>query len=116
MASILSRPQCVHSSYMANAIVSDGLVMKAAKTSASMVLTKFSWNILASVSNKTAENLYVLVLYSQCLHQTTIINSLWPNDAIWWQVGFLIGSGNGLLNNGTKSFPQLMPYAVTRPN
>ena len=30
------------------------------------------------------------------------INSLWPSDAIWWQIWINVGPGNGLLPDGTK--------------
>ena len=30
------------------------------------------------------------------------INSLWPSDAIWWQILVSIDSGNGLLPDKTK--------------
>ena len=37
-----------------------------------------------------------------------IINSLWPSDAILWQIWVNIGSGNGLLPDGTKPLPEPM--------
>ena len=36
------------------------------------------------------------------------INSVWPSDTIWWQVWVSIGSGNGLLPDGTKPLPEPM--------
>ena len=37
------------------------------------------------------------------------INSLWPSDAIWRQeIWVTIGSGNGLLPDGTKPSPEPM--------
>ena len=33
-------------------------------------------------------------------------NSLAPGDAIWWQIWVNIGSGNGLLPDGTKPLPE----------
>ena len=35
-------------------------------------------------------------------------NSLWPNDTIWEQIWVNIGSGNGLLPDGTKPLPEPM--------
>ena len=35
-------------------------------------------------------------------------NSLWPSDAIWRQILVNIGSGNGLLPDGTKPLPEPM--------
>ena len=36
------------------------------------------------------------------------LNSLWPSDAIWWQIWVKLGSGNGLLPDGTKPLPEPM--------
>ena len=36
------------------------------------------------------------------------VNSLRPSDAIWWQIWVNIGSGNGLLPDGTKPLPEPM--------
>ena len=38
----------------------------------------------------------------------TWINAVWPSDAIWRHIWVNIGSGNGLLPNGTKSLPEPM--------
>ena len=39
---------------------------------------------------------------------TKTFNSLWPSDAIWWQIWVNIGSCNGLLPDGTKPLPEPM--------
>ena len=36
------------------------------------------------------------------------INLLWPSNAIWWQIWINIGSGDGLLPDGTKPLPEPM--------
>ena len=36
------------------------------------------------------------------------VNSLWPSDAIWRQIWINIGSGNGLVPDGTKPLPEPM--------
>ena len=36
------------------------------------------------------------------------VNSLWPCDTIWRQICVNIGSGNGLLPDGTKPLPEPM--------
>ena len=36
------------------------------------------------------------------------VNTLWPSHAIWLQIGVNIGSGNGLLPDGTKPLPEPM--------
>ena len=40
--------------------------------------------------------------------QPSMVNLLWPSDAKWWQILVNIGSGNGLLPNGTKPLPVTM--------
>ena len=42
------------------------------------------------------------------LHLPIMFNSLWPSDAIWRQIWVNIGSGNGLLPDGTKPLPEPM--------
>ena len=45
-----------------------------------------------------------------------LFNSLWPSDAVWWQRSVNIGSGNGLLPDGTKplSEPMLTSHSSVR--
>ena len=44
----------------------------------------------------------------KCLLITIRLNSLWPSDAIWRQICFNIGSGNGLLPDSTKPLHEPM--------
>ena len=43
-----------------------------------------------------------------CIGDKVSLNSLWPSDAIWREIWVNIGSGNGLLPNGTKPLPEPM--------
>ena len=45
------------------------------------------------------------------------VNSLWPSDAIWRQeIWVNIGSGNGLLPDGTKPLPEpILTYHYQGP-
>ena len=40
---------------------------------------------------------------TSCLY---VFNSLWPSDAIWWQIWVNIGLVNGLSPYGTKPLPE----------
>ena len=79
-----------------NSIAVDDLATQGARASAAMVLIWFSWNILNSVS----EGLLCQIIL--------LFNSWWPSDAIWRQIWVNIGSGNGLLPDGTKPLPEPM--------
>ena len=43
-----------------------------------------------------------------CPEGRVIVNSLWPSNARWRQIWVNIGSGNGLLLDGTKPLPEPM--------
>ena len=46
--------------------------------------------------------------YNYLLDWMTSFNSMWPGDFIWHHICFNIGSGIGLLTDGTKPLPELM--------
>ena len=61
------------------------------------------------VSNVEQRLILLQCKYLQCvpLMLLHLVNSLWPSDTIWRQrSGSNIGSGNGLLPDGTKPLPE----------
>ena len=61
------------------------LMMQRARASAVMILILFAWNHVRP--------------------WMVLVNSLWPNNAMWWQILVNIGSGNALLPDGIKPLP-----------
>ena len=55
-----------------------------------------------------SEPMMVSLLTHICVTRPQWVNSLWPSDAIWQQIWVNIGSGNGLLPDGTKPLPEPM--------
>ena len=56
---------------------------------------------------------FVLLVLRYMVLRYMLVSSLWPSDAIWWQEKDThkyvnIGSGNGLLPDGTKPLPEPM--------
>ena len=71
---------------------------------------KVKWPELCFVYCQTGcEKLFTL---HKSLNTLFSINSFWPSNAmIWWQIWVNIGSGKGLLPDGTKPLPDLCPVA-----
>ena len=77
-------------------------------------LTAPSWSIITSYFH-TFAGINLSDIYKQSGTQKININkwmqqinSLWPSDAVWWQIWVNIGSGSGLLPDGTKPLPEPM--------
>ena len=74
------------------------------------LLSTVPWRIKFSSHWNKRSDFYSTKCIWKCCQQifSHFVNSLGPSDAIWWHRSGQLGSGNGLLPDGTKPLPAPM--------